>query len=925
MRIERVMAHSFGPFSEQQLEFSAGMTVVYGPNESGKSTWHAAMYLALCGLRRGPGSSTEAKELTERHKPWDLDGWAVSTVVSLEDGRRIELAQDLENKIRCSAVDADMGRDYSGEVINEGTPDGSLWLGLDRRSFRSTACVCQVEIQDVLLKAGALQEHLQRAAATAGTDATAAAAISCLADFKKERIGRDIKNSTKPLRTAVLAVERAHEQLARARQEHIRYVEMVAQLQQAEQAFEAARTRRQVVEAAETAAEADSLERRVSRVRALLVEVPIEPENPAKARAIAQEVENALHVWKTKPAVTVLEGPSSEQIKNQLSLLPDAPEGDTALDPSVEAGERRWRDIGAKLEHQAEQRPTSSVPALAGGLGEDELRQLAGDLSLTAHEIDPELEAQWDKAKAELDSTADHHPLGRLLPVAALAAALLGAGMLFVIPALGVLLLAISGALFFVQFRRGSQATRARTLEELRRIESELGNQRFQAEEVERRRAAARIILATHDLPIDVGELTKLAQAVRAAREAEAGLERWTVEHKELTESLEAAERQLRQAVQGRGCRDEDSLDAMLVSYKEGCLARQVQAVKAAERPGLQEALDARKQAETAAEQGEGSRISAERGLAQVAIQVGLSDVVSDNLSADLERWLEGQREYINQNEKRTEEWQELQTLLDGSSLEDLEAILDQRRKYAEGLSRFIPRGLEFELKFDPQTTDNYTNRLQKLRDEEARAAERAQTVKGSLVEYSRGVTNVAEAEEDLEASSVELSRIQKLDQIIEQAENLLQEAQERTHRTIAPLLRNALERWLPSVTSGRYSEALVDPDTLRVQVRGRGSRWRDAHLLSHGTAEQIYLLLRVAMAEYLTRSPEKAPLLLDDVTVQADVERKEAMLTVLKAISAERQVVLFSQELDVYEWAKRNLIEPEGKVICLPTDLVSA
>ncbi|HEY8766201.1 MAG TPA: hypothetical protein VIP09_02885 [Dehalococcoidia bacterium] len=78
-------------------------------------------------------------------------------------------------------------------------------------------------------------------------------------------------------------------------------------------------------------------------------------------------------------------------------------------------------------------------------------------------------------------------------------------------------------------------------------------------------------------------------------------------------------------------------------------------------------------------------------------------------------------------------------------------------------------------------------------------------------------------------------------------------------------------------------------------------------------------------MAEYLTRRPEKAPLLLDDVTVQADVERKEAMLTVLKAISAERQVVLFSQELDVYEWAKRNLSEPEGKVICLPTDLVSA
>ncbi len=179
MKINQVVARSFGPLSDEVLEFADHMTVVYGPNESGKSTWHAAAYLGLCGMRRGPGMTTEARQLTDQYKPWDLEGWAVSTTVVLEDGRRVEIEHDFESH-QSSAVDADSGRDYSNEIINDGAVDGSRWLGLDRRSFRSTACVRQIEIQDVIEHADALQEHLQRAAATAGTEATAAAAISKL-------------------------------------------------------------------------------------------------------------------------------------------------------------------------------------------------------------------------------------------------------------------------------------------------------------------------------------------------------------------------------------------------------------------------------------------------------------------------------------------------------------------------------------------------------------------------------------------------------------------------------------------------------------------------------------------------------------------------------------------------------------------------
>ena len=57
MRIERVVAHAFGPLIDATLDLAPGMTVVYGPNEAGKSSWHAALYAGLCGVRRGRGGA----------------------------------------------------------------------------------------------------------------------------------------------------------------------------------------------------------------------------------------------------------------------------------------------------------------------------------------------------------------------------------------------------------------------------------------------------------------------------------------------------------------------------------------------------------------------------------------------------------------------------------------------------------------------------------------------------------------------------------------------------------------------------------------------------------------------------------------------------------------------------------------------------
>jgi len=95
------------------------------------------------------------------------------------------------------------------------------------------------------------------------------------------------------------------------------------------------------------------------------------------------------------------------------------------------------------------------------------------------------------------------------------------------------------------------------------------------------------------------------------------------------------------------------------------------------------------------------------------------------------------------------------------------------------------------------------------------------------------------------------------------------------------------------------------------VQVRGAGGPLRDVEHLSVGTVEQVYLLVRVALAERLVRPGESCPLLLDDVTVHADQDRTRRLLDTLLSVAERHQVVLFTQQEQVRQWARTSLTGP--------------
>jgi exonuclease SbcC len=914
VRIESVTAVEFGPFRDVTLEFAPQLTVIYGPNEAGKSSWHAAIYAALCGMRRGRGQPRlEDRHFAARHRPWNGDDWEVRTLLSLDDGRRVELRQNLSDLAHCSAQDADLGRDVSGEILNDGTPDAATWLGLDRQTFLSVACVRQAEIRAVVDDATSLQDQLQRAAASAARDATAAEAIQRLEDFQKEHIGQDRANSTKPLQRANVRLAASETALADAQQKHAIWLTVETQALKLRKTADEAERQQRMFRALRARMEAESWSARLERARGLAAKYPEGPPVPlSDDETLAGDVAAALSEWENRPEVPVLTGPSSEAIRREIDALPSMPLGDLTPHLEVVSARRAYDRALQAIELHEQGRPAEPHVTDAKGLTADQLRELARALETSIPSPDPGLETRYKEDRRRLEAV-EHSSFSRPLVAGLAAAAVLGGAGLWVLhsPWIGsALLIAGVVALVWLIFRSG-EAGRTHALEELRVVEAQVLAQRKAMDEARAQVTAARSQIARSGLPVDSKALRQLADEIVLVGRNLQAVGEWSTSNEALRFSMNAAIDVLRQALTQRGIGEVNDFIEGYDEYERACLLRAEQSVGASTRPRLEQQLAARESAERAVSDAAVRRLAAEQRILATLARCGL-EAHGVTAIEELRRWQAARREMLIHFEDAAREYAELQALLAGGTLEDLESQTAERQRRGASLAAEFVRLPEVA---NGGELDDEIKRSDRVAHDASHAATTAEAQGG---ERARDIPSVAEAEESLVRARVELARVTRLSTTLSLTLDFLRAAEDRVHRNIAPLLAEALRQWLPDVTQGRYTDARIDPSDLCVQVLGPDHEWRDTRLLSHGTAEQIYLLLRVVLAEHLATTGETCPLILDDVLVQCDRTRKRALLSVILTVSSARQVILLTQEQEVLQWAQENVVLP-NRLVVLP------
>lgn len=202
-----------------------------------------------------------------------------------------------------------------------------------------------------------------------------------------------------------------------------------------------------------------------------------------------------------------------------------------------------------------------------------------------------------------------------------------------------------------------------------------------------------------------------------------------------------------------------------------------------------------------------------------------------------------------------------------------------------------------------------------------AQAQRREMKLAVDLERLATDAEQLAAKEEQLAEAEEALAAARRQHEICREALAGLTEARRQAEIPLRQVVETRAGEYLAVATGGRYTRLAVEQETLRLSIWSpEAGDWVEAaepHL-SRGTVDLVYLAARLALVTVLTGG-KHPPLLFDDPFITFDDRRRSGALALLRELSREHQVFLFtcSRAYDddadrVIELPDRTTEEPE-------------
>lgn len=523
---------------------------------------------------------------------------------------------------------------------------------------------------------------------------------------------------------------------------------------------------------------------------------------------------------------------------------------------------------------------------------------------------------------------------------ALLAMGLLGGllvGLFFVLAAGGITgLLLIAGAVLYGVARRGSTSGGGPSMAPPRNLNNQISSLEKELKEIgkilaidafapgEAERAQTRIDEESRQLQ----EVEAQTQRLRELREQHAAREIEHVQSKEQLEGaaskIEDANRDWRNWLGECGLRETLSPEGALEVLSEAKTAREklknVEDLRdrVSEFQHFVQAYEQRLRECLATTEGSGRESGSVLSQADRLIE-GHEEAQKAALERQkIEEHLLGHREALKGIEEQVARYAaEEQELHDHAGTSDREAFarkalvfaerqdcLRRKLQYRQNLERLVGVGEQY---------DNAIQRLQggtpvQLEEEAASLGEQVGNLKTELNRYREDIGEVrriiADLEQKEEAAALRLKQNADLEQLRLQAREwavwtlgraLLGEARKYYERERRPGVIREAEGFFQRITEGYYTQMHAPLDQENIVVQDRNGGQRTVEMLSRGTAEQLYLSLRMGLIREFGRKAEPLPLIMDDIFVNFDPERARQAVTLLDAMVQDHQVVLLT------------------------------
>ena len=165
-------------------------------------------------------------------------------------------------------------------------------------------------------------------------------------------------------------------------------------------------------------------------------------------------------------------------------------------------------------------------------------------------------------------------------------------------------------------------------------------------------------------------------------------------------------------------------------------------------------------------------------------------------------------------------------------------------------------------------------------------------TLEISEKNINKNIEEKINLEEQLENIKNEEQEILKKGQAIELAKNILEKSYEKMKNNITPKFTENLLKNTQGVIGEKYNNIIFNEDE-GIIVETENGNYVNANCLSVGTIDQLYLALRLAIADEVAK--EKLPIILDEVFAYYDEERLENILSYLNENFKENQIIIFT------------------------------
>ncbi len=156
----------------------------------------------------------------------------------------------------------------------------------------------------------------------------------------------------------------------------------------------------------------------------------------------------------------------------------------------------------------------------------------------------------------------------------------------------------------------------------------------------------------------------------------------------------------------------------------------------------------------------------------------------------------------------------------------------------------------------------------------------------------SEKLEEIISLKEEYENLKEQLQIVEEKNKCIQATKELLEKAYEQMKKSVTPKFTQNLSDLIQKITDEKYQKVSIHEGN-GVIVELENGEYIPANLLSVGTIDQLYLSLRLAMLDEISK--EKMPIILDEAFAYFDDERLKNSLLFLMEQAKEHQIMLFT------------------------------